>query len=420
MEDYSQILNIAIPIFFGLILIEWGVGYWMGKKVLRSFDTIASLSSGVTNVTKDVLGLAVVIVSYDWMVSNLAIFHIESTIIVYVLAFIGIDFAGYWSHRFEHEVNILWNRHIIHHSSEEYNLACALRQNVSAIFAVFFFLLIPLALIGVPAQVITVLAPLHLFAQFWYHTRLIDKMGFLENVIVTPSHHRVHHAINDEYLDKNFSQIFIIWDKLFGTFQEELASTPAVFGVKKQVNTWNPFIINYQHFWLLVTDAWYTTKWWDKVRVFFNRTGWRPADRIAAAPIVIIEDPYSVEKYDTRASKSFNLWMWLQLVVIVALALYLFSQLSTMGTLSIVLYGLFVMINIFAYTSLMDRSILGPIFSAITLVLVSAIMYVNSGWITLSATLSTLVLGFYFVSLLVSIYFMKTEPLEPQAEVSFG
>ena len=134
---------------------------------------------------------------------------------------------GYWSHRWNHKINLFWNRHVIHHSSEEFNLSCALRQNISAIVGVYFFLYIPLALLGVPTRVIALVAPIHLFSQFWYHTRLIDRLGVLEYVIVTPSHHRVHHAINDEYLDKNFSEIFIVWDKLFGTFQEELPSVPA-------------------------------------------------------------------------------------------------------------------------------------------------------------------------------------------------
>ena len=107
---------------------------------------------------------------------------------------------------FNHKVNIFWNRHVIHHSSEEFNLACALRQTISSVFQIYFFLYIPLAIIGIPPKVITILLPLHLFAQFWYHTKLIKNMGFLEKIIVTPSHHRVHHAINNIYIDKNYSK----------------------------------------------------------------------------------------------------------------------------------------------------------------------------------------------------------------------
>ena len=161
----------------------------------------------------------------------------------------ALDFAGYWVHRISHEYNLFWNNHIIHHSSEEFNLACALRQSVSVVFKLFALFLIPAALFGVPVTVIAIVAPLHLFAQFWYHTQHIDRMGFLEKIIVTPSHHRVHHAINQEYLDKNYGQIFIFWDKWFGTFQEEMPSIPAVYGVTRPVQTWNPIKINFLHVW---------------------------------------------------------------------------------------------------------------------------------------------------------------------------
>lgn len=258
MQEYARILNYAIPFFLILIALEYGASMLMHKQVNRLFDTISSLSSGITNVIKDVLGLSIVIISYGWLVNHLAIYHIQSTILTYVLAFIGIDFAGYWIHRWSHEINVFWNRHIIHHSSEEFNLSCALRQSVSEIFALFTFTYIPMAILGIPAQVVAVVAPIQLFAQFWYHTRLIHKMGWLEYILVTPSHHRVHHAINPEYMDKNYSQIFIIWDKLFGTFQPEKEEIPAVYGVTRAVHTWNPWIINYQHLWLLISDAWRT------------------------------------------------------------------------------------------------------------------------------------------------------------------
>ena len=256
METYALALTYAIPGFVALILIEYFASIWMGKEVNRSMDTISSLSSGMTNTLKDLVGLSIVILSYGWMVEHMALTQIPSTTAVYIIAFILIDFASYWSHRWNHEINLFWNRHIVHHSSEEFNLSCALRQSISGIVGIYFFLSIPMALLGIPATVVAIVGPLHLFAQFWYHTRLINRMGWLEHIIVTPSHHRVHHAINPEYIDKNFAAIFIIWDKWFGTFQEEMEAVPPVFGVKKSVQTWNPFLINYQHLWQLIKDAW--------------------------------------------------------------------------------------------------------------------------------------------------------------------
>ncbi|HZI54935.1 MAG TPA: sterol desaturase family protein, partial [Chitinophagaceae bacterium] len=258
MEAYGKILLIAMPAFLLLVLFEKWYGWYKGKDTVRNMDMVSSLSSGITNVTKDVFGLTITILGYSWLVNHFSIYHIKATWLTYVVAFIVLDFAGYWVHRWSHHINIFWNLHIIHHSSEEFNLACALRQSISNFVNIFTFLLIPAALVGVPAEVIAVVAPLHLFAQFWYHTRHINKMGFLEKIIVTPSHHRVHHAINKEYLDKNLSQIFIVWDKLFGTFQEELKEAPPVYGITRPVRTWNPVKINFQHLWLLIKEAWRT------------------------------------------------------------------------------------------------------------------------------------------------------------------
>ena len=295
---YITTLNFAIPFFITLIAFEIIFSKVYNKDyVIRSMDTLSSLCSGLTNIVKDVLGLTIIIVSYSYMVENLAVFKIESSLLVYVIAFIGIDFAGYWVHRINHSINYFWNHHIIHHSSEEFNLACALRQSISNFFSISFIFLVPTALIGVPAEVVGVLAPLHLFAQYWYHTRLIGKLGFLEYIIVTPSHHRVHHAINKEYLDKNLSQVFIVWDKLFGTFQEELDDVPPVYGVKRPLRSWNPIKINFSHLFLLIRDAWRTTNFLDKFKIWFMPTGWRPEDVEKKYPIKSIDSVYDYKKY---------------------------------------------------------------------------------------------------------------------------
>ena len=158
MEAYGKILLIAMPAFLLLVLFEKYWGWRKGQDTVRTMDMISSLSSGITNVTKDVLGLTIVILAYGWMLDKLALVHIQNTLIVYIIAFFTLDFAGYWSHRWSHHVNIFWNLHIIHHSSEEFNLACALRQSISNIINPFTFLLLPAALLGVPTQVIAIVA----------------------------------------------------------------------------------------------------------------------------------------------------------------------------------------------------------------------------------------------------------------------
>jgi len=375
METYGKILLVAMPIFLALVLFEKWYGWKKNNDTVRNMDMISSLTSGVTNVTKDVLGLSIAIISYGWLVDNLALISIKATWLTYVIAFIALDLAGYVVHRIDHRVNFFWNSHIIHHSSEEFNLACALRQSISVFFRLFIILLLPAALLGVPKEVIAIVAPLHLFAQFWYHTRHINKMGWLEKIIVTPSHHRVHHALNPEYIDKNYGQIFIIWDKLFGSFQEELESVPPVYGITRPVQTWNPIRINFQHMNLLIRDAWRTGSLKDKMRIWFMPTGWRPADVADKYPVNKIEDPYNFQKYETSYSPAFLAWSWFQLLMLLGFVSYLFGNIGAIGSPGIFIYGAFIFLFVYALTDLMDRNQYAYVWEFLKLVLGLAIIY---------------------------------------------
>jgi sterol desaturase/sphingolipid hydroxylase (fatty acid hydroxylase superfamily) len=356
METYGKILLIAMPVFLLLVILEKWWGWKKRQETVRTMDMISSLTSGITNTTKDVLGLSIVLISYEWMVNNFAIYHVSNSTLAYVIAFLALDLTGYLVHRIDHEINFFWNAHLIHHSSEDFNLACALRQSISTFFRMFTIFLLPAALLGVPAQVIAVVAPLHLFAQFWYHTEHIKKMGWLEKIIVTPSHHRVHHAINPEYLDKNYGQIFIFWDKWFGTYQEELPNVKAVYGITRPVSTWNPIRINFMHIWLMIKDAWRTKNIKDKFRIWFMPTGWRPADVAAQYPVYKIEDPYHFQKYDTPTTPLFRIWIWIQLVLLLLFISYLFGNIAGIGSPGMFYYGAFVFLFVYAYTELMDRN----------------------------------------------------------------
>lgn len=412
MEAYAQVLNYAIPFFVILIVVEAVVARWRGVQVNRGADTISSLSSGITNTIKDVLGLTVVIISYTFFVEKVAIFELKATWLLYIVGFIAIDFAGYWMHRWNHTINFLWNRHIIHHSSEEFNLSCALRQSISIIFSFFNILLLPAAIFGVPAQVIAIIAPLHLFAQFWYHTRLIDKMGFLEYFLVTPSHHRVHHAMNAQYLDKNYGQIFIIWDRMFGTFQPELPDLPAVYGVKRPVKTWNPIIINWQHLGLLYLDAWRTKNWWDKLRIWFMPTGWRPADVIDKYPVEAVKDVYNFEKYETHLSRPLLAWSWFQMIVTITLMFHLTNNIADISFSNILLYGGFLFVCIFSYTTLMDKSKFTLWAEGIKAGLGLGILWWQSGWFGLenfSVALTFILAAYFICSFVIVAFFMQKE-----------
>lgn len=411
MEEYGKILVIAMPIFLILILLEKFYGLYKGEDTTPNMDTVSSISSGMVNSVKDVLGLSITLISYDWIVSKIALFHLEASILAYIIGFIAIDFYGYWSHRLSHQINFLWNKHAIHHSSEEFNLACALRQPVSSFVNLFTFLLIPAALLGVPAKVIAVTLPIHLFLQFWYHTKHIRKIGFLENILVSPSHHRVHHAINPEYMDKNHSQIFIIWDKLFGTFQEELESVRPVFGITRPAQTWNPIRINFQHLWLLITDAWRAENWKDKLTIWFKPTGWRPENFEEKFPVNKITDVYTFEKYGTQNSNKLIFWSIFQTAVTLSFISYLYSSIAIIGLPNVFVYGAFIFISVYSYTELMDTRKFSLFWEGIRFLFGIAIIAYFGDWFKMNQLFSFanyMVIGYLLLSLVVNIYFVST------------
>jgi sterol desaturase/sphingolipid hydroxylase (fatty acid hydroxylase superfamily) len=410
MEQYGKILVFVMPIFLILILLEKLYGHYKGENTAPNMDSISSVSSGMVNSVKDVLGLSVTLISYDWIASKIAIFHLEATIMAYIVGFIAIDFYGYWSHRLSHQINFLWNKHAIHHSSEEFNLACALRQPISSFVNLFTFLLIPAALMGVPSKVIAITLPIHLFLQFWYHTKHIKKIGFLENILVSPSHHRVHHAINPEYMDKNHSQIFIVWDKLFGTFQEELETVPPVFGITRPAKTWNPIRINFQHLWLLITDAWRAENWKDKFTIWFKPTGWRPENFEKKYPVHKITNVYDFEKYGINHSKKLMIWSMIQAVITLLFITYLYNSIAIIGLPNVFVYGAFIFVTVYSYTELMDTRRISIFWESIRFIFGIGIISFFGDWFGMNQLFpyaNYIIIGYLTLSLIVSVYFVS-------------
>ena len=354
MDTYANILLITIPIFLILIMVEISYGAWKNDLKHSYMDTISSLSSGFTNLMVDILGLGIIIFSYPFFYERLKVIELEESILLYFIAFVCVDFASYCHHRLKHSINIFWNMHVIHHSSEEFNLACALRQSITNNLGIGILFLVPAALLGVPPKMISILGPLHLFGQFWYHTRHIGKLGWLEYILVTPSQHRVHHAINKEYIDKNLAAIFCIWDRAFGTFQEELDDVPCVYGTLKPVRTWNPILINFQHLWYLIQDAWHTNSLIDKFKIWFMPTGWRPKDMVKKIPRNKVENVFDQEKYKFEYSffhKVFVGFHFLTLNIVLYIFLTSYANLSFADKTG---YFLLIFSTIFSFSSVMD------------------------------------------------------------------
>lgn len=268
----------AVPFFFLLIGIELLADRWRGVRTYRTADAINSLSAGVLSTTSGLLTKAVGLLTYTYAWQHLALFELRAdSPWVWLFAFVFYDFCYYWNHRLGHERNVLWAAHSVHHQSEEYNLSTALRQTSTGfLFGWIFYL--PMAVAGVPPLVFLTVAALNLLYQFWVHTRHVPKLGWFEWFFISPSNHRVHHAQNAVYMDRNYGGVFILWDRLFGTFQEELDEEPVVFGVTTPLASWNPLWANLQFYSVLWQDAVRAESWWDRLRIWFMRTGWRPED----------------------------------------------------------------------------------------------------------------------------------------------
>ena len=411
MDIYIIAISFIIPFFILLIIIEEYIAYRKNIKINRAADIISSLSSGITNVTRDGAKLGFILISYSWLVEHITIYKLEPLWLAITIAFIIEDFAGYWFHRMNHRINFFWNRHVIHHSSEEFNLACALRQSISDNIKFHAILFIPAALLGIPATLFAIISPIHLFMQFWYHTQLIDKMGFLEKILVTPSHHRVHHAINEEYLDKNYSQIFIVWDKLFGTFQEENKLNPPIYGIIRPANTWNPIVINFKHLLQILKDAYRAENFKDKVKIWFMPTGWRPDSVKNNFKIEYIDDLHHLKKYDTNNSIQILIWSWIQLFFAGFIMFLILLNISIFPQILTIFLCLFLFLHISSYTFLLDENKWALImefskFLIITLLLLDQNKIMNL--FILKINLSTI--WFYsLISLIVTCYFWIKE-----------
>jgi len=419
MDTYANILLITIPIFLVLIVIEVSYGVWKNDQKHSYMDTISSLSSGFTNLMVDILGLGIIIFSYPFFYERLKIVELEESILLYFLAFVCVDFASYCHHRLKHSINVFWNMHVIHHSSEEFNLACALRQSITNNLGIGILFLIPAALLGVPAKMISILGPLHLFGQFWYHTRHIGKLGWLEYILVTPSQHRVHHAINEEYIDKNLAAIFCIWDRAFGTFQEELDDVPCVYGTLKPVNTWNPILINFQHLSYLIQDAWHTNNIGDKLKIWFMPTGWRPKDIIDKYPRNSVDNVYDQKKYKpnyTILHKIFVGFHFITLNIVLFIFLNSFADLTIFDKSG---YLIFIFSTIFSFSSIMDGFKWSVSFEFIRIFIGLIVILLQGDFqLTSNPSMSMFLLSYLIISFILNLLVQKSVPERILQEIS--
>lgn len=327
LDQGEAIVTYAVPFFFLMIAIEAAFIVAAGRDYLRLTDSIAALSCGTLEqllgvFLKTIVFGGYVLVYENWRLLEVRELSLPAKLAAAFVLFLGVDFCFYWFHRFAHVMALPWATHVVHHSSEELNLIVALRQSAfeDVIAAVFY---LPLAWIGFPPAWFAAMFSFNLNWQFWCHTRMVGKLGPIEWVFNTPSHHRVHHARNPEYLDKNYAGTLIVWDRLFGTFVEERAEP--VYGITKPLASWNPWWANF-HYWVelaqLSREAPYA---WDKIKLWFMPLGWTPRGLEPRRYAVEIT-PADVLKYETPVPRGLASYVLLQFALTLALGFGLMTQ----------------------------------------------------------------------------------------------
>lgn len=316
----GQIIVLATPVFFLLIGIEFFVGRLRarrgtGQDTYRLPDTLNSIGLGMlSQISAAITGLLRIGI-YTAIWSAFALFRNDDFWMQWygwVLALVFYDFCYYWLHRFGHESAVLWAAHVVHHQSQHYNLSTALRQTSSGVLLGWIFYL-PMALAGVPPLVFGAVALIDLLYQFWVHTEQVGRLGWFDRWFCSPSNHRVHHAVNDRYIDRNYGGVLIVWDRLFGTFKEE--DEPCVYGTRSPLQSWDPVWANAEVYWSLARDTWRTRRWSDKLRIWFKPPGWRPADVAAVDP----KPPFDigqVRRYEPPASRGVQLFAAMQFIAL--------------------------------------------------------------------------------------------------------
>lgn len=316
---------LSIPVFFLLIGIELLIDKYKQSHLYRFNDAVSNISCGIAQQVSGVFFKTILIVGYVFLYDHYRFFNLPNTWWMYLLLFIGIDFFYYWFHRMSHEISFFWGAHIVHHQSEDYNLSVALRQSTFQAFVSTVFYL-PLALLGFNPVAFVTIGAFQTLYQFWIHTKTIDKLHpAFEYVFNTPSHHRVHHGRNPQYIDKNHGGTLIVFDRMFGTFQPE--EEEVVYGVTKPLSSWNPLWANFDYY----VDLWHLLQqpmsWWERIQVLVRKPGWMPAHLGGyQRPKPVTSD--SAVKYDTAVPPGVNYYVFMQYIMILGFTSWFLFTLS--------------------------------------------------------------------------------------------
>ena len=312
--DSSIFITYAVPVFFLMIGIEFIFGVIKGTNNYRLNDSIAAISLGLISRLPPLLNLGIQGVVWTYVATNLNMSLMpKDSWVTWVIAFLFYDLCYYWMHRMSHEVKVLWASHVVHHQGEEFNLSTALRQTSSGWLWKWIFY-IPMFMVGIPGEVFFTVAAINLLYQFWVHTEHIKTLGALELIFITPSNHRIHHAQNPEYIDANYGGVFIIWDRIFGTYIPERDDLKPIYGTVKPLRSWNPIWSNLEIYHQMIRDTIHTKTLKNKIKVWFSSTRWRPEDVYEKFPHVT-NDLEDFEKYDPDANRTTKFFTSVQFII---------------------------------------------------------------------------------------------------------
>ena len=408
---YGHAIALAAPVFIALVVIEFVVDRVRGTRYYHCADAINSLSCGIVSTGMRVFFGFIGLATYAWTLELAPVHLPASHWLTWLFAFVFYDFCYYWQHRLGHTVGLFWASHSVHHQSEEFNLTTALRQPATGAFTNWIFY-IPMALFGVPVSVFLIVGVAQLFYQFWPHTRLIGRMGFLDRWIQTPSNHRVHHAQNDLYLDRNYVGVFLLWDHLFGTFQEELDSEPCIYGVRGQLKSWNPVWANLHYYSLMARDCWYARSWRDKLRVWFAPPGWRPSDVAARFPKTSYDPQRDFVRFDPARSIALSVYALAQFTTVLVAHSHWLALLTKESAALNVAYFVFLLGSLAVLGGLLENRRVFATIEAGRQVGVAAVTIAAGGWFNLhDAAARSAILAWTVVSLLALGLILRRNPL---------
>jgi sterol desaturase/sphingolipid hydroxylase (fatty acid hydroxylase superfamily) len=347
----TRLIALAIPFFFLLIGLESLVSRVQRVRRYRLHDTITSLGCGIGEQMTVVFTVGLSVAAYAYVEKHLALTHVPAgSVVGWVLVFVLVDHSFYWFHRAAHRVNFMWAGHAVHHQSEEYNLSTALRQNwIENLLAWPFYL--PLAVLGFPLAMFATASTVNTLYQFWVHTRIIGRLGPVEGLLNTPSSHRVHHGIDPEYVDKNYGGMFMIWDRLYRTYREEDAEPH--YGTVKPLESWSPLWANVHGWVRMWTMARSTSRFGDKVRVWFAPPDWQPADLGGPVTVPAI-DAATYRKFDRETPRSLDRYVLSQFAVVALVTSAIMWFAATLPTVLLVASVAWVLAALVAWGGLFE------------------------------------------------------------------